>query len=51
MLDKGFNSLILFNAEEFNYLKDNQDFIQLKTKVDANPCKYGEDYKKLDFWL
>ena len=53
MAENGFGSLVVLNANEFDYLKDNESFAELKSKVDsnANPCKYGMDYKKLDFWL
>ena len=53
MVDNGFGLLTVLNAEEFNFLKEDEQFAALKTKVDANanPCKYGKAYKKLDFWL
>ena len=49
----GFGSLAVLNNEEFSYLENNRKYINLKKKVDenANPCKYGNDYKRLDFWI
>ena len=43
----------LKNTQEFAYLEDNVDYQKVKTKVDKNsyPCRYGAEYKKLDFWL
>ncbi|WP_299228704.1 hypothetical protein [uncultured Psychroserpens sp.] len=53
MVSNGFNSMAVLKTEEFDYLNDNKEFENLRSKVDAsaNPCKYGAEYKKLDFWL
>ncbi len=49
----GFRALSVLNEAEFEYLSDDDTFNTLKLKVDANanPCKYGEEYKRLDFWI
>ena len=53
LTEQGFAAIQLFSQPEFGYLANNEDFLELKQKVDmsANPCKYGSQYKRLDFWL
>jgi hypothetical protein len=53
LAENGFRGLLVFQNEEFEYLSDNEDFKNMKSKVDANanPCKYGDQYQRLDFWL
>ncbi len=53
MAEGGFAGLALFNNEEFKYLSKDKEFERVKLLVDknANPCKHGESYKRLDFWL
>ena len=49
----GFGFIGLFSNEIFSFVADDKEFQRVKLLVDANanPCKYGEQYKRLDFWL
>lgn len=53
MSENGFRASFVLNSEEFKYLEGDITFNKLKKKVDenANPCLYGSQYKRLDFWL
>ena len=53
LVDNGFRGLLVLQSEEFKYLETSEKFKQLKLKVDANanPCKYGDEFKRLDFWI
>ena len=43
----------IFTNPEFDFLKGNGDYNKLLQMVEENafPCRYGDEYKRLDFWL
>ncbi len=53
MVGNGFAVVSVLNSDEFAYLENQETFATLKEAVDknANPCKYGEQYQRLDFWI
>lgn len=53
LIANGFSAVSVLDSDEFTYLGENKMFQELRKKVDqnANPCHYGEPYKRLDFWI
>ena len=54
LVKNGFAAMSYLNRiQEFQYLNDDPDFMKMKKLVDVNarPCIYREEYKRLDFWI